>query len=131
MFGSKKVSEISAEVETIIGKDTHFKGNITAKGSIRVDGQLDGEVTTSSDVVVGVAGDVTVQIKARNVTVAGKVTGNIDAVEKLELLPTAKLCGDIKVGMLIVGEGAVFKGSCEMRHESENRGKEAKGNGKG
>ena len=51
--------------------------------------------------------------------VAGIVTGNMDVNDKLELLPSAKVVGDLKVGTLIIGEGAVFKGNCEMRQPAE------------
>ena len=43
----------------------------------------------------------------------------MDIGDKLELLPTAKVVGDLKVGSLIIGEGAVFKGNCEMRQAAE------------
>lgn len=121
MFGSgKKVTGFSEQVETIIGKDTQFKGSITAGGTIRIDGQHEGDVTTNGDVVIGESGVVKAQIQARSAMVAGSIYGNVDISEKLELLPTAKLYGDIKVGILSIAEGALFKGVCEMRHSSEN-----------
>lgn len=51
--------------------------------------------------------------------IAGSVTGNMDVKEKLELMPSARVIGDLKVGTLIIGEGAVFKGNCEMRQSQE------------
>ena len=51
--------------------------------------------------------------------IAGAVTGNMDIGDKLELLPTAKVEGDLKVGVLIIGEGAVYKGNCAMRRSEE------------
>lgn len=118
MFGGKKVTaSFGEQVETIIGKDTQFSGAIQATGAIRVDGRFEGELSTTSDVVIGETGNLKAQVKAKNVTIAGIVNGNMDVLEKLELLPTAKLYGDIKVGVLIIGEGATFKGACEMRHE--------------
>lgn len=118
MFGGKRNSGISEEVETVIGKDTLFKGTITSKSSIRIDGQFEGELVTSGNAVIGQTGSVTAQIKASSCTIAGMVRGNVDVTDRLDLLPTAKLYGDIKVGVLIIGEGAVFKGACEM-HGSE------------
>lgn len=131
MFGSsgKRTSVISEQhVETIIGKDTLFKGSIVLNGSIRIDGQVEGELTTAADVIVGETGNLKVQIKARNATIAGVVNGNMEVADKLELLATGKLYGDIKVGSLVIGEGAVFKGACEMRREADNRSKETKPN---
>lgn len=121
MFGNKKVSSvgIADQVETVIGKDTQFKGTINAKGSVRIDGQFEGEVITVADIVVGDTGRITAQIKGRNALVAGIITGNCEISEKLELLPSGKILGDIRVGTLIIGEGAVFKGGCIMKHGEE------------
>lgn len=119
MFGSKKTAEFSAQVESIIGQNTSFKGSLTSSGALRIDGQFEGEVTSTADLIVGEAARVTAQISARNAVVAGSVTGDMDVSDKLELLPTAKLVGDLKAGVLIIGEGAVFKGKCEMRQETE------------
>ena len=118
MFGSKKTMEISSQVESIIGVNTSVKGSLSSSGALRIDGQFEGDVSLSADLIIGESGRTTAQIAAKNALVAGSVTGNMDITEKLELLPTAKVVGDIKVGSLIIGEGATFKGKCEMRQES-------------
>jgi cytoskeletal protein CcmA (bactofilin family) len=122
MFGNKRntvLGGFSDQIETIIGKDTEVKGSIIAAGAIRVDGQVDGEIVSKGDIVIGETGEVKAQIKARSATIAGSVHGNADIIDKLELASSAKLYGDIKTGVLIISEGAVFKGSCEMRRGSE------------
>ena len=120
MFGSKKNTEISSQVESIIGMNTSIKGSLTSSGALRIDGQFEGDVVLTADLIVGESGRVTAQITAKNALSAGNVTGNMDITEKLEMLPTAKVVGDLKVGTLIIGEGAVYKGKCEMRQETEN-----------
>lgn len=117
MFGSKKTVEISSQVESIIGANTSVKGSLTSSGALRIDGQFEGDVSLTADLIVGESGRVTAQIAAKNALVAGSVTGNMDVTDKLELLPSAKVIGDLTVGSLIIGEGAVFKGKCEMRQE--------------
>jgi cytoskeletal protein CcmA (bactofilin family) len=120
MFGSsKKVTSYVGEMETIIGKDTMIKGTITGKGALRIDGQFEGDINTTGSIVIGEDAKVTAQCKGANATIAGIVYGNIDISEKLELLPSSQIYGDIKAGILSVGEGAVFKGACEMRHNNE------------
>jgi cytoskeletal protein CcmA (bactofilin family) len=122
MFGNKRAPILpgfSDQIETIIGKDTQFKGTIRATGTIRIDGQVEGEISTKGDVVIGETGAIKAQIQARSATIAGSVLGNADITDKLELTSTAKLNGDIKTGVLIIGEGAVFKGACEMRYGNE------------
>jgi len=119
MFGKKAVTAfVQDQVETMIGKDTVITGPIQAKGTVRVDGTVDGDVTTAGDLVVGDAGTIrAAAITARSGLISGTVYGNVEMQDKLELLPTAQLFGDIKVGTLIIGEGALFKGNCEMRGE--------------
>lgn len=125
MFGGKReksavgTSAPNNQVETIIGKDTVFKGIISSNSGIRIDGKLEGELTTTSDVIIGSTGIAEAQINARNAVVAGRVIGNMNITEKLELAPTATVQGDVKVGVLVIGEGAVYKGVCEMRQEGE------------
>ncbi|QDR83074.1 bactofilin family protein [Sporomusa termitida] len=120
MFGSSKKQAISMsdQVGTILGRDTSFKGSISSQGTIRIDGQHEGELVTVGDVVIGESGRLQAQLKACNVIIAGTITGNIEVSDKLELLPTAKVYGDIKVGILTINEGAVFRGACQMLKES-------------
>lgn len=120
MFGIKKQagsSSLGDQVGTIIGSDTSFKGNITSQGTIRIDGQHEGELVTAGDLVIGESGQLKSQVKARSILVAGTINGNIEATDKLELMPTAKVYGDIKVGTLTINEGAVFRGACQMLKE--------------
>ncbi|VBB07499.1 polymer-forming cytoskeletal [Lucifera butyrica] len=126
MFGGKRDSGISEQVETLIGQGTQFKGTITVKGAIRIDGGFEGDLVTASNVIVGETSQIRALVKAQKATVAGMVNGNMEIVDKLELLPTARVTGDVKVGTLIVGEGAIFKGACEMKHEVDRREKEVK-----
>ncbi|MGI6093406.1 MAG: polymer-forming cytoskeletal protein [Veillonellaceae bacterium] len=132
MFGKKK-PVLSEEVETVVGQETTVKGSISAKGSVRVDGTLEGELETKATAVIGQNGKAMAQITAANATIAGFVKGNVSVSGRLELLPTAKLYGDIKVGALIIGEGAVFKGACQMLNnieESPQKGDNNKRSGK-
>ncbi|MEN6414030.1 MAG: polymer-forming cytoskeletal protein [Veillonellales bacterium] len=121
MFGRKQDAGFSENVATIIGRETEFKGTLTAKGSIRVEGQLEGEVVSSGHLVIGETGMVKANIQAQAAIFAGTVIGNVTASGQLELLPTAKLYGDITVGSLVIGEGALFKGACVMRQENQQQ----------
>ena len=119
MFGRKKNEDFSEQVETLIGHTTSLKGSLTSSGALRIDGQFEGDLATTADLIVGEAGKVKATISAKNAMVAGSVTGNMDVSEKLELMASARVAGDLKVGTLIIGEGAVFKGNCEMRQSPE------------
>lgn len=121
MFGSKRksINNDVSEIETLIGKDTTIKGTINSKGTIRIDGQFEGDIITAGNIMVGDNAIITAQVTALNATIAGTVYGNVDVTEKLELLPSAKMYGDIKVGVLTISAGATFKGACTMRQGME------------
>ena len=120
MFGSnKKAVSYTGEVETIIGKDTAIKGTINSKGTIRIDGKFEGDISTTGNIMVGDNAIITAQVTALNATIAGTVYGNVEVSEKLELLASAKMYGDIKVGVLTISPGATFKGACTMRQDME------------
>jgi len=111
----KKKEEVAFEkVETLIGLGTHIQGVISSQGTIRVDGTFTGEVKTQGDLVIGDNGVLEANIEAKNVLVAGEIKGNLFAKGKVEITPTGKVIGDIKVKNLIIDEGAVFKGNCLM-----------------
>jgi cytoskeletal protein CcmA (bactofilin family) len=116
MFSSKKKSSSvgTNDIETIIGKNTQFKGKLSGDGNIRIDGALDGEISSTGDVVIGDQGNVTATIKASNVLISGAVTGNVIANTKLEITSTGKLFGDVKAAVLSIAEGASFKGNSNM-----------------
>ncbi len=110
-----KENEFGGEkIDTLIGGDCCIQGSIRARGSLRVDGQVEGEIAAEGDLFVGEGGRVNAGIKARNATVAGEITGNVVAEGTLELLNGARLHGDVTVGKLAVAPGASFDGACHM-----------------
>lgn len=117
MFGSPKKIELQKEIETLLGENTVFQGSIRTKGSIRIDGRLEGNVLEANQVVVGSKGFVQGDISAQSVIVGGKVNGNVTATENIELRSGAQLLGDIHTSTLSIGEGAVFEGHCVMTSE--------------
>ncbi|NLA27339.1 MAG: polymer-forming cytoskeletal protein [Firmicutes bacterium] len=119
MFKRTPTATPPDKVNTVIGKDTLFKGTIKAKGLIRIDGEMEGGIETRGDVVVGESGKVCLEIKARNVAIAGKFEGNLEAEGKLEVKSSGVVVGSIIANGLIVDDGAVFSGSMEMRQKDQ------------
>ncbi len=107
-----KKERIRMEYEVIIGKNTAIIGNININGRTRIDGVIDGTLAVDSDLFIGESGVIRATIYAQNATISGTVTGNIVCRGKLELMPAAKITGDIKCGTLVISEGAVFNGKC-------------------
>jgi cytoskeletal protein CcmA (bactofilin family) len=123
MFSKTKEYK-GSRVDTILGKNFVFKGEIeSAEGSLRIDGNFEGELQVSGDVLVGETGKVTGSLNARNITIAGQVNGKIEAGAKLELTPTAKVCADAKMVFLSIEEGAFYQGLCEpqIREDQKKR----------
>lgn len=116
MFGKQKIS-LAKEIETLIGENTVLQGTIKTKGSIRVDGRLEGNIIEASQVIIGEKGYVQGDITAQSVIIGGKVNGNVTALESIQLLSGAQLLGDIHTSILSIGEGAIFEGHCVMSSE--------------
>ncbi|RJQ07649.1 MAG: polymer-forming cytoskeletal protein [Bacillota bacterium] len=115
-------SQEQDKVNTLIGVGTEIKGSIKATGGIRIDGRVDGEILHEGDLVVGEEGYVEASVKTRNATIAGEVRGNIEASGRVEIVSTGKILGDIIVTTLVINEGAVFDGTCQMRQASAAEG---------
>ncbi len=118
MFGNNSTMKGSADnhLETVVGAESAFQGTLRSKGSVRIDGKIEGGVSAEG-VILGESGEVQGDISARTVVVGGKVTGNIHATESLELLAKSQVFGDLHAPQLVIAEGAVFEGSCLMASE--------------
>jgi cytoskeletal protein CcmA (bactofilin family) len=115
LFKKDNLETSPDKVNTIIGKDSVFKGTIHGKGLIRIDGTAEGSIANVGDVIIGESGKVSVDLKARNITIAGQYEGTLEAEGKLELKRTATASGTFKTNGLLIEEGAVLCGSMEMK----------------
>ena len=113
MFGEKARGD-AREGVTLISEDAFFHGSLVAKGSLRVEGGFEGDVSDAVDVEVGGKGRVIGNIAAESVVIAGEVVGDVVASRSVELLPSGRLTGDIRTPKLKIDEGAFFDGSCAM-----------------
>jgi cytoskeletal protein CcmA (bactofilin family) len=109
----------------LLSAGTSIEGKIRTQGSIRIDGKMVGEVHAAENVAVGLTGEIEGMINGRNVTIGGKIRGNITAVDKLVFEGKAVVRGDIRAARLVIDEGAVFDGKISMTdartggHESQ------------
>lgn len=125
MFSGKKQESVNLDkIDTLVGAGTEFNGTLVAKGTLRVDGKVEGKIITEGDVVVGEGGNIIADIEARNIVISGEIRGNIIASSSLELMPTGKVYGDISVKNLQIADGAVFEGKCDMTGNKANTKKE-------
>ena len=106
---------MEGKMNSIIGEGCAVKGTIDVReGTLRIDGDFEGSVVCPGTLVVGKGGKVKADIKVNSAIIGGKMTGNIDAKEKIELQAGSRLEGDIKTTRLVIDEGVFFEGSCKM-----------------
>lgn len=98
----------------IIGSGTDIIGNVSSNGDIRIDGKLEGNLTTKSKLVLGNTGLIIGDISCKNSEISGQITGKILVEEHLILKASAKIFGDIKTTKISIEPGAIFTGTCNM-----------------
>jgi cytoskeletal protein CcmA (bactofilin family) len=110
---------MAENLSTIIAKDSVFTGDMEVKGTLRVDGRIKGRILCDETVSIGATGEVEAEIDAKIVIVAGTVVGNIRTSEKIEMQAKAKVMGDVSTKNIVIEQGAIFHGSCQMKGVKE------------
>lgn len=110
---SKDIADL-ANKKNQIEQGTKIKGDIVTHGNIRLDGEIEGNIFSESKVVLGASCKMTGNLKAQNAEISGEVKGEIEISELLILKPTAVISGQIKSAKMVVEEGAIFNGTCNM-----------------
>lgn len=113
MFFSKQPN-----LEVIIGADAAIRGEITSKGTVRIDGGVEGSVTADC-LIIGEKGVVTGDATVRQMIVGGWIVGNIRASEGVDIQRTGDVCGDISSARLSIAEGGKFDGRSTMQRTKE------------
>ena len=101
-------------INSIVGEGTEFRGDLKLNGLLRIDGDFTGSITTEGKILVGKNGRAECTIKAGTVVVGGIVRGNISSSEKVIVLSTGMVIGNINTPRLIVEEGVVLNGNCTI-----------------
>jgi cytoskeletal protein CcmA (bactofilin family) len=111
--GTPEQSEITA----FLGKGTEFKGVLSFEGTIRVDGKVEGEVVSKDTLIAGDGAWLQGEISIGTLICSGRVVGNVNAIQKVHILAPAHIEGTIRTPKLIIEEGVLFDGKCEMSQE--------------
>src|SRR5690349_16857302 len=99
---------------TLLAKGVELKGEIKVDGTVRIDGKLDGEVHTKGEVIVGEDGVVKGTITAGSLISSGRIKAMVTATERVQLLKTAILIGEVHSPIMVMEEGAKFQGVSDM-----------------
>ena len=103
-------------IDTMIAENTSLNGHLKCDGNLRVEGLIEGVVDCVGNVIVGPKAVVRADISGRNVSVQGTVEGNIRG-ERVEILSTGRVIGDVDVIDLLLDEGGVVRGHVVMRKD--------------
>src|SRR5207248_1308574 len=99
---------------TFLGPNVVIEGMVTGTEPVLIEGMVKGQIQLQSDLRIGTKARVEATVHARNVTVEGKLTGDISADERVELVASATVDGNIKAPKIVVAEGARFRGAVDM-----------------
>ena len=102
-----------------IERSTKITGEIVSEADFRIDGTLEGTITTSGKVVIGKEGVINGNVNCSFADVEGKFSGKIEVKESLSLKSTSSVEGEVIIGKLIVESGASFNAKCSMKSAKE------------
>lgn len=119
VFGTQEPAPRSSET-SIIASDAVWTGTLRSNGSIQVNGRIEGEIIAAGDVHISRGAEVSSQIQAINVIVAGTFKGGIACTGRFEAMDTGNIEGRILAPTLVVHEGATITGTFRMRRDSDD-----------
>ena len=102
------------DVSAFVGEGVQFKGVINYQGTVRIDGQLEGEIHTAGVLIVGRGAVIEAKVEAGTIICQGRIVGDIIAREKIQLMSHAVVNGSVKTPSLSMEEDVLFNGTCEM-----------------
>ena len=114
MFGVKKGSTPQNSIDSLIGAGTRIEGNMIFSGGLRIDGEVRGNIRSENGLegtlVISEKASVEGEISVGHVLINGTVIGPVTAGESLELLPSARVTGDVEFHQIELQQGAVIQG---------------------
>ncbi len=99
-------------INSIIGSGSAIHGDVKINGIMHIDGDLDGNLETTGNVIVGENARIRGNITAKSITVGGIVQGNITALESVKLLSSSAVIGDIQTHKLQADKDVILHGHC-------------------
>jgi cytoskeletal protein CcmA (bactofilin family) len=118
------IAKSGGDVSTnVIGENSYFTGNFHINGSLRIDGRFEGKYLQAEQLYIGSQGKIKTNINAVSVIIEGLVIGNINATNRVLLMPSAKILGDIKTPELIIQKGVILEGRCAISNDLKSSAK--------
>ncbi len=104
----------SDQVSGFLDKGTNVTGELEFAGTLRIDGNFHGSISTGDVLIIGEHALVHADIKVGEIEVHGQVFGSIDAKRRVEVSATGRIRGDVRTPVLITSAGGVLDGRIEM-----------------
>ena len=124
MFGKNKSSMPQSSIDSLIGAGTRIEGNVFFTGGLRVDGEVRGNISCENDqqgtLVISERASVEGEVTVGHVLINGTVIGPVCASESLELLPAARVTGDVEYHQIEMQQGAVIQGRLVHQVSAKN-----------
>ena len=111
--------------ESLIAADLTIEGKIEGTGHVRIAGRFNGDVNVQGNLTIETGAKLTGGVRAQKVIVAGELEGNIESAQKVEVLESGALIGDVKAGSLTVAAGSRMRGQVEVGWGDKHAGKQA------
>ena len=99
---------------SVLGPTLYFKGDLSAEEDLLIQGRVEGSITHTQRLTVGVQGTVKANIRAQLIVVEGTVEGDLQADKAIFVKETAKVVGNIYAPVVSILEGASFSGNIDM-----------------
>ncbi len=109
-------SRNTEKLESFVGVNSNFKGDIKSKGTLRIDGAVEGNIEADW-LILGEKAALRGGVTARGIIVGGRIEGNISASEIIEIKSKGQVIGDISASKLTISEGGILEGRSTMRRE--------------
>jgi len=124
MFNKNKHKRKAARLDTLIGANTHIKGDLNFSGGLRIDGSITGNIFAESEsnstLTLSEKGQIEGDIKVPNLLINGSISGNVYASKHVELAGKAKVMGNVYYHMLEMEIGAEVNGQLIRMTEENN-----------
>lgn len=114
MFNKESKQKPNTMERNVLAKNTRLNGDITSDGDFRIDGYLEGSLTTSGKVIIGTSGTISGKVSAANADVEGSFNGEMKLSETLTIKASASISGEVVTNKLSVEPGATFNATCSM-----------------
>lgn len=118
LTGGKKLNILQGGVDSVIGENTKFQGELVSGGSVNINGEFEGKIQAEGEIIVSPGGKVVGEVHGGSVVVSGKVNGNISARDTLEVSKSGRVHGDLIGGKIIIEEGSTYHGKVKVESGS-------------